>query len=207
MIKIYDQRKLWSDKYEKEKVKAVNNYAKRNFLEIKKHGRLKTLLDLGCGAGQDAVFFAKKGLTVTAVDFSKVGIKLIPKKIKNLKTAYLDIKNLNLKNNSFDIIYAHLSLHYFDDHTTTKIFNKLFHVLKKNGLIFIKCKSIEDDLYGLGKKIETNVFYRKNHIRHFFTKKYMEEKLKDFSIIKIKKNSSTYRYYKSAYIEAIATKK
>jgi cyclopropane fatty-acyl-phospholipid synthase-like methyltransferase len=207
MTKLYDQKKLWFGKWENGKVKAVNNYARRSFSLIKKHGGLKTLLDLGCGAGQDAIFFANKDLKVTAVDFSKTGLRFIPKNIKNLKVVYLDIRHLNLKPDSFDVIYAHLILHYFDNRTTTQIFNKLYSILKKNGLIFIKCKSTDDALYGIGKKIGPDMFYKDNHARHFFSKEYMKEKLAKFDIMKIRKTSSVYRHYKSAYIEAMATKK
>jgi ubiquinone/menaquinone biosynthesis C-methylase UbiE len=124
-----------------------------------------------------------------------------------LKSVCLDIRNLSLKPNSFDIIYAHLSLHYFDDNATTQIFNKLYSVLKKDGLIFIKCKSTDDALYGVGEEVAPDMFYKDNHVRHFFSKEYMKEKLAKFHLIKIRKTSSVYRYYKSSYIEAIATKK
>lgn len=207
MTKVYDQKKLWTGKWSAGKVKAVNNYARRSFSEIKKHGDLKTLLDLGCGAGQDAVYFAKQGLRVTAADFSEAGIQLVPKNISNLESLCLDIADINLKNNSFDVIYAHLSLHYFDDDATTQIFNKLYSVLRKGGLIFIKCKSTEDAFYGVGEKIGPDMYYKDNHVRHFFTKEYMREKLTRFDLIKIRKTSSVYKDYKSAYIEAIATKK
>ena len=63
------------------------------------------------------------------------------------------LSKINFNNNSFDIIYAHLSLHYFTDKITTKIFNKLYTILKPNGIIFIKYKSVKDTLYGQGEKI------------------------------------------------------
>lgn len=204
---MYDQKKLWLAKWQDGKAKAVNNFAKRSFCEIKKHPRATTLLDLGCGAGQDAVYFASKGLQVTALDFSETSIQRVPKNIKNLQVACLDICTLCPKPNSFDIIYAHLSLHYFDDTTTTQIFERLYYALKQGGLIFIKCKSTDDALYGLGEKIEADMFCLDNHVRHFFSKAYMKEKLLKFDLIKIRKTSSIYRFYQSSYIEAIATKK
>ena len=98
-----------------------------------------------------------------------------------------------------------MSLHYFDDKTTDKIFNNLHLALKKQGLLFIKCKSIDDALFGKGQKIAENM-YKKGHTRHFFSKEYMSEKLKKFKVIKISKTSSVYHNYKSAFIEAVATK-
>lgn len=104
----------------------------------------------------------------------------------NINTIQIDIRKINFPENYFDVIYAHLSLHYFDDETTTQIFENLFRILKKKGLIFIKCKSIEDALYGKGEKVDENI-YRKGHLRHFFSEKDMKEKLKNFKIIEIKK--------------------
>lgn len=202
------EQDYWKTKWKDRILKPRNNFANRCFLKInKKH---KSLLDIGCGDGKDSLFFAKKGLNVTSIDFSESGIKKLSeitkeKKLKNIKAIQKDITKLNFKNNSFDIIYAHLSLHYFKDKLTTKIFNKLYDILKPNGIIFIKCKSIDDALYNQGKKIEENM-YKKNHIRHFFSKNYMKEKLNKFKIIKIRKTSSIYHSYKSAFIEAIAKK-
>jgi ubiquinone/menaquinone biosynthesis C-methylase UbiE len=201
-----NQKQLWEKKWKKEsELLPANNFARRSFLSVSpKH---KTLLDLGCGIGRDAKYFARKGLRVTAVDFSDAGLSQIPRNINNLTIINQKIDNLKFKPNSFDIIYAHLSLHYFDDQTTDKIFDKLYSILKKNGLIFIKCKSVADDFYGKGKKITPNIYCLKNHIRHFFTKKYLADKLSKFTITKIRKTSSVYKAYKSSFIEAVAMKK
>ena len=201
-----DQRKLWGKKWNNAKILPANNFARRIFSLIR-NKKYKTLLDLGCGLGQDSIYFAKKGFQVTAVDFSKSGLDKIPQNIKNLKIIQQDIKNLKFKSNSFDVIYTHLSLHYFSDEITTKIFNKLHLILKKKGIIFIKCKSTEDSLFGKGEKIAPNIFLRKNHVRHFFDKEYMRSKLSKFNILKIRKTSSIYHSYKSSFIEVIATKR
>ena len=193
----------WKDKWLARPSDPTNNFAVRAHKLIKTK-KLKTLLDLGCGDGRDSVYFFDKGLKVTAVDFSVSGIKKLKEKNSNINCVLGDIRKIKLKENSFDIIYAHLSLHYFDDKTTNNVFAKLHNALKKKGLIFIKCKSVDDDLFGQGQKVAENM-YKKGHIRHFFSKEYMMEKLKNFKIIKISKTSSVYHNYKSAFIEATAT--
>ncbi|MDO9183244.1 MAG: class I SAM-dependent methyltransferase [Bacteriovorax sp.] len=203
---ICDQEKLWTKEWKKGKVLLVNNFAKRSLLEIKKQRNLKTILDLGCGSGQDAVFFAEHGFRVTAVDFSEAGLSSISGDIPNLKKICSGINELKLKPNSFDVIYAHLSLHYFDDKTTTKIFTNLFKALNNGGLIFVKCKSIDDSLYGLGEEVGRDIYYYKKQYRHFFSKDYMLEKLSSFKIIKIRKSTSVYHNFKSSFIEAVARK-
>jgi ubiquinone/menaquinone biosynthesis C-methylase UbiE len=205
-----DQKKLWQSKWNDENSQLPpNNFAIRAYKLIKsKH---KTLLDLGCGTGRDSLYFANKGLKVTAADWSQSGLDQLQKlaekrKISNLEVTQQDISKLSLNPNSFDVIYAHLSLHYFDDKTTKLIFNKLHSVLKRGGLLFVKCKSTDDMLYGQGRKIEENIYERENHVRHFFNKDYMTALLSKFQTIKVRKSSSVYHSYKSSFIEAIAKK-
>jgi len=204
-----EQREYWKSRWEKVERKPANNFARRIFSLIK-NKKFKTLLDLGCGNGSDSIYFANKGFKVTAIDFSESGIKQLQKEIRQKRIKKIipicqDVKKINFIDSYFDIIYAHLSLHYFDDKTTTQVFNKLHRILKKKGLIFIKCKSIEDKLYGNGKKIENNMYILNNHVRHFFDKDYMREKLGKFKILKLRKTSCIYSY-KSSFIEAVATK-
>ena len=205
-----DQKKLWKQKWIVEDRFTPNDFAKKSFSGIKKRS-LKTLLDIGCGVGIDSVFFAQKGLRVTAVDFSESGIEKLnqsikDKKIKTIIPVLSDITNLKFSPSSFDVIYAHLSLQYFDNRTTTKIFNKLYEILYPKGLFFIKCKSTDDRRYGKGKEIEKDMYKLKGHNRHFFSKEYMAEKLKKFKILKIETTSSTYKENRSSFIEAVAAK-
>ena len=193
----------WKTRWSDQALEPPNNFAVRAYRLIRAK-KLKTLLDLGCGDGRDSVYFHEKGLEVTAEDFSESGIMKLKVRESGVKAIQKNIQDIRFPKHSFDVIYAHLSLHYFDDRTTRKIFDKLYTILKKGGLIFIACKSTDDPLFGKGEKITENM-YRKGHVRHFFTKEYMKKQLKDFKILNIKKTSSTYSGYKSSFIEAIAT--
>jgi len=206
-----EQKQLWDLIWENGGKGSVNSFARRSFLKIK-NKPFKTLLDLGCGIGVDSLYFAQKGIDVTAVDFSDSGIKHLNKvieknNIKNIHTIQKDIQNLGFPPNSFDVIYTYLSLHYFNDKSTSRIFDDLFEILKVHGLFFIKCKAIDDPLYGQGEKVEENMYIRDGHVRHFFSEQYMKEKLHKFDIVKIRKTSSTHHGYKSSFIEAVATKR
>lgn len=194
----------WDRTWESRPKEPPNRFAVRAYKLIRAY-RLKTLLDVGTGAGRDAVYFARKGLAVTALDRSVVGIQNLRSQNPHINCIHGDIRTDKFEENSFGVIYAHLSLHYFDDSTTRRVFQKLRRTLKPHGLLFVKCKSTDDALYGKGIKVGPDM-YRKGHVRHFFTKEYMTEMLAPFRIISIRKTSSVYHQYKSAFIEAIATK-
>ncbi len=72
------------------------------------------LLDVGCGEGRDAVFFAKNGYDVTAFDSSDHGIEKT-KKLAKKNNIYVNsfVANLNeyLPKDSYDIVFSSSVLH------------------------------------------------------------------------------------------------
>ncbi len=168
-----------------------SDFAKNTFRFIK-NINAKNILDLGCGEGRDSIFFAREGLKITSVDFSekarlsfkeRVKKEHLEEKIEILEKDILEISDF--KENSFDVVYAHLSLHYFIDKKTTKLFSEIYRILKKGGLLSFRVKSITDKLYGKGKMIEKDMYEFNGHVRHFFSKEYLLSNIKKFEIINI----------------------
>jgi len=152
-----------------------------------KNANLKRVLDLGCGDGVDAVLFAENGCDVVCTDFSKEAIKkacknALKRKVKIKALVHDMIEPLQFSNESFDVVFAHLSLHYFDDKTTAKIFSEITRILKIGGLLFVKVKSIDDPLYGKGEKVGENTF-KFGYARHFFSQKYLLRITKQYETI------------------------
>lgn len=195
-----DAKQFWNTKYNSRAIVSPLDFTKKS-LQYLKQGQF--LLDVGCGDGRDADFFAKNGITVTAIDFSVEAIERVQKLNAQVTAQTMDILHIDFPDNTFDAIYAHLSLHYFDDETTDKIFQDIFRMLKPKGYFFVKCKSIHDPLYGQGEKVGENMFINP-YLRHFFSKEYMHEKLRNFSILDLRETHAAYDGKDSAFIEAIA---
>lgn len=142
-----------------------------------------SLLELGCGPGGDAAYFAQQGHFVEALDFSETAIAQDMKwyeHIPHLTFRVADIRQpFPYGNNRFDAVYAHLSLHYFTDEVTKQIFQEIRRVLQPNGLLAFMCKSTSDQDYGHGTQIEQDMFLKDEHIRHFFTEDYARACLGD----------------------------
>ena len=73
------------------------------------------LLDIGCGEGKDAVFFARLGFDVTAFDISASGIEKTKRLAEdarvNIRTFVANINEFRLEEN-FDILFSNGVLHY-----------------------------------------------------------------------------------------------
>lgn len=107
------------------------------------------ILDLGAGQGQDSRYFAKLGYDVISTDVSDEALKISKENAEkaglNIKFMELDISSkLPFDDNSFDIVYSHLALHYFTDEKTREIFTEIHRVLKPQGILASLFNTIED---------------------------------------------------------------
>lgn len=141
------------------------------------------VLDLGCGVGNDSLYLTEKGFDVIACDYSDIAIEKINKEFNNVETKIVDIsKRLPFEDNSFDLIIADLSLHYFDENTTKNIMREIKRILTPNSYLIARVNSVEDINHGAGqgKKLEENFYYVEGYNKRFFT---IQDAVKFFSII------------------------
>ena len=109
------------------------------------------ILDLGAGQGQDSRFFAKKGYEVISTDLSEYALDISKEKAKkegvNMEFLRIDLAKdkLSFDDGSVDVIYSHLSLHYFDNKRTAEIFQEIYRVLKQGGIVAMLFNTVEDE--------------------------------------------------------------
>lgn len=109
-------------------------YRVLNIMPPTKHLKL---LDIGCGEGKDAVFFARNGYDVTAFDISDAGIektKRLAEKIGvQVKVFKADILDFRLTS-SYDILYSSGVLHYIKPDRRDEIFRNYKQFTEPNGI-------------------------------------------------------------------------
>ncbi|OGW83096.1 MAG: hypothetical protein A3C47_04735 [Omnitrophica bacterium RIFCSPHIGHO2_02_FULL_51_18] len=102
--------------------------------------RGKRVLDLGCGAGENAVYLALQGAEVSACDiaeeFLKVAETLAKKFNVNLRLARAEVGNLPYADGHFDFVFGNGVLHHVDLKATAR---EVARVLKSAGkAVFIE---------------------------------------------------------------------
>ncbi|MCC7004402.1 class I SAM-dependent methyltransferase [Candidatus Nomurabacteria bacterium] len=142
MFKEYWDKKLINDYGKKDWAYKPSIFAKQ---AIKFFPEFGSLLDIGTGMGNDAQFFQSQGYEVTATDQSDVAINDDKRRIRNVNFLVSDTAHgLPFGDKTFDIVYSHMALHYFDTQTTEKVFNEIHRVLKDGGIIAIITNTIDD---------------------------------------------------------------
>jgi SAM-dependent methyltransferase len=155
-----------------------------------------TLLELGAGVGQDSIYFAENHFTVTATDLF---IDTLTDSIKKSTDRNITIKPVDLRkklefaDSSYEVVYAHLSLHYFDHQTTEQLFKEIHRILKPGGILAFFTNSTSDPEYGTGEEIEPDYFMIDGVMKRYFSVESLKPYLKDFDITLLDANGETYK--------------
>lgn len=205
-----NQQQRWNSVYSLENtVESSTDFAEQVLKVLPPSAHI---LELGCGLGAEAMVFAEAGHQVVATDFSEVIIsqnKAKNNSLPNLSFEVLDmIQKFPFEGSSFDLVYAHLSLHYFTPEVTKDIVKKIHTVLKPSGLFCFVCRSLDDPFFGQGTKIAENMYERNGKVRHFFSRSFTESLLSDgFEILSLQESIGKLYNKDSAFIKVITAKK
>lgn len=98
--------------------------------------RGKSLLDLGCGAGENSVYFASLGANCVAADYSpgmvEVALQLAEVNQVKVEGRVINAMAIDFPDNTFDIVYASNLLHHIPD--PKLVIQEMHRVLKPGGV-------------------------------------------------------------------------
>lgn len=113
---------------------------------VQEAGRLSgSILDAGCGTGENALFFASKGHAVTGIDFLEAPIAAARRKAmeRGISATFrvADALNLEDSNEQFDNAIDSGLFHVFSDADRAKYVRGLSKVVRPGGRVMMMCFS------------------------------------------------------------------
>ncbi|MGN7297946.1 class I SAM-dependent methyltransferase [Ferdinandcohnia sp. SAFN-114] len=160
------------------------SYFERNFFSGGK------VLDLGCGPGRNAIYFAAKGCTVDAVDLSEESLKEAEERAteSKLQVSFIhkNIFDLEIENGAYDIVYDSGCFHHIAPHRRISYINLVKKALKPNGYFAITCFE-EGGEFG-GSNISDWEVYRLRSLKGGlgYTPQKLKSVFKEFKAIEIR---------------------
>lgn len=179
-------KKYWEEFYNQEKMPfrpslfsnfVRNNYVKKNDL----------LIELGCGNGRDAFYFAQSGVNTVAVDQCQNEIDHLNSinRFNNLSFECGDFTSLT-DEKLYNAVYSRFTLHSIAEEQEDRVFKWASSVITKQGYMCIEVRGLKNELYRQGIPVEgeENAFIHDNHYRRFLDMVKVCKKLerKDFKI-------------------------
>ena len=165
------QQEFWNGKFSKADFfygTNPNEFLASNLGLLKEH---KKMLCLGEGEGRNAIFFAKEGFNVTAIDASDLGLE----KLENMAIEEnLDIKkvcmDLNLweANEKYDVIIASY-LHMYKNERE-ELFKKIEDSLNSSGYFIGEFFSTKQLSYSSGGPKDLDLLYTTEDFTNYFEK-------------------------------------
>ena len=133
-------------------------------------------LDLGTGPGSQANQLATFGFEVTGSDISPSAIEKARQQYSGPKFVVDNILNSKFSDDEFDFIFDRGIFHVFEKDQLSSYLSQIKRILKKNGLLFFKCMSIEEKNIHPGRGPTP---YSHSQINEFFEKDFEIDSIKD----------------------------
>ncbi|WP_250001428.1 bifunctional 2-polyprenyl-6-hydroxyphenol methylase/3-demethylubiquinol 3-O-methyltransferase UbiG [Actinoplanes sp. M2I2] len=105
------------------------------FLDRLRAADARTLLEVGCGTGQDSEFFQQEGLAVTAVDLSPAMVERA--RARGVRASVRDVLDLGFPESTFDAVYSINTLLHVPNADLDAALNAIRAVLAPGGLFFL----------------------------------------------------------------------
>jgi ubiquinone/menaquinone biosynthesis C-methylase UbiE len=133
------------------------------------------LFELGCGNGRDALFFASRGLRVTACDRSKVAVETLQARPDLERFAHrpeflvADFVELDraYRGEPPNVVYSRFTLHAVPAAVQSAALGWARRALAPGGKLLIEVRSVKGSLYGKGEPVERDAFLHDGHYRRF----------------------------------------
>ena len=154
------------------------------FLVPLREAGARTIVELGCGTGNDAARLADAGYSVTAVDLSSEAVGRARARYGSVaRFVIADMtQRLPFPGGSFDAVMSNVAMHMFPDAVTRAVFAEVGRVVRSGGLFLFHVNALEDRPLRArslpARELEPDyVVEESGQTMHFFSEAYLRELL------------------------------
>ncbi len=165
MDKVY-----WDEYYNKHyrKSSISKNSTFADFCSRKYLSSQKTIVELGCGNGRDAKFFAKNNHLVYALDQSINNGIIESNNLDNLNFIEEDFVRCNFDFcKKIDVFYSRFTIHAITSEDQNHLIPKIYNILNPKGLFCIEARTTNDPKFKKGEHISDTTYLYDGHMRRF----------------------------------------
>lgn len=149
------------------------------------------VLEIGHGNGRDAFYFARHGINVIGIDQSGKTVAQPGKtwvndgKLGLMRGDFVSgsevmatlMQVVRPDNPKVDHVYSRFTWHSISSMDEERVLSWLPKVLKPGGTVLIECRTVYDDMYGLGKACPFDTYIFEGHRRRFVTPGHLIDRL------------------------------
>lgn len=157
----------------------------------------RSVLDLGCGLGRHALYFARNGFDVTAVDLSEDAVRYVKEAAEEeglrIICKIADMTELPFEEHSFDRVFSYHVISHQDTTGVQRVIDEITRVLKPGGRIFLTLCSKAHFAFsedGFPKVDENTVLKTEGaevDVPHFFAdKEIIKELFRDYRLLQVR---------------------
>lgn len=158
-------KERWDEKYRARKYLPTNkpNAFLQTHMHLLPRGKA---LDLACGDGTNAVFLAREGFAVEAVDISPVGLKMARRLARGKKAQVrfrqVDLDSISLPRQHYDLIVVLFFL-------SRRLIPRIRKALKPGGMIVFETYTTEQRGLGTGGPHQASYLLKPNELLRLFS--------------------------------------
>jgi len=165
----------------------------RPFLAPLREAGARTVLELGCGTGNDAARLAREGYQVTAIDLSAEAIATARDRFGDaVRFLVADMAwPLPFPEASVDAVMSNVALHMFPDDVTRAVFAEIRRLVRPGGLFLFHVNAVEDRPLRarwrpVARELEPDfVLEESGQTMHFFSEPYLRELLQEWDGLRL----------------------
>lgn len=161
---------FWNERYKGEEYAygiRPNDFLEKNSSLIKANSNILCIAE---GEGRNAVFLAKQGHIVTAIDYSFEGLNkaknLANKESVEITTIQQDLTNYQFEENKWDCIVSVFA--HFNPVLRKQIHKQLYNALKPNGILILEAYTPLQLEFNTGGPKEIEMLYDEKMLKNDF---------------------------------------